>query len=195
MSTHRATTLDHNREEFKRRRNIAMPIAGAIAWLIVAITSQILPAGHQMAWVLFGATGSIAYLGMFISKFTGEDFLDKSKPKNPFDRLFFLTVGMSLLVYAIAIPFYMLDFTSLPLAVGILTGLMWLPLSWIIQHWVGIFHGVGRTVSLLILWYLFPEDRFLYLPLAIVAIYIVTIIVLELRYRSIQEAAFIHSTN
>lgn len=178
-------TLDQQRLEFSRRRMIAMPLAGTIAWTIVGISSLFL-SPSQLVWVVFIATGSIAYLGMFLSKFTGENFLEKSKPKNSFDSLFFHTVAMSLLVYLIAIPFLRADYTSLPLTVGILTGLMWVPLSWIIQHWIGIFHGVARTISLVILWYLFPNDRFLFLPMAIVAIYIFTVIVLELRYRALQ---------
>ncbi len=58
---------------------------------------------------------------------------------------------------------------------------MWLPLSWIIKHWVGIFHSVIRTISILVLWYLFPDNRFVFIPLAIVIIYIMTIIILTNR--------------
>lgn len=101
-------------------------------------------------WVLFIATGSIVYLGLFISKFTGENFLDKKKPKNVFDKLFFFTVGQAILVYSIAIPFFMMDYSSLPLTIGILTELVWLPFSWIINHWVGIFHSVTRTLVVLL---------------------------------------------
>lgn len=115
---------------------------------------------------------------MFISKFTGEDFLAKNRPKNTFDNLFFLTVGQALLVYSIAIPFFLLEYSSLPLTVGILTGLMWLPISWIIDHWVGIFHAVIRTALVLILWYSLPQHRFVAIPFAIVGIYLVTIAIL-----------------
>ncbi len=73
------------------------------------------------------------------------------------------------------------DYTSLPLTVGILTGLMWLPLSWIIDHWIGLFHTITRTVSILLLWYLFPEERFIYIPIAIVVIYSISIIILQKR--------------
>lgn len=132
-------------------------------------------------WVLFIATGSIVYLAMGISKFTGEDYLDKRKPKNSFDYLFFLTVAQAILVYSIAIPFFIENYTSLPLTVGILTGLMWVPLSWIIDHWVGLFHSIVRTISILVLWYLFPSDRFISIPIAIVIIYIVSIIILNKR--------------
>ena len=123
---------------------------------------------------------------MFISKFTGENFLDRSKldqsgPKNTFDTLFFFTAGQSLLTYAIAIPFYMVDHTSLALSVGVLSGTMWLPFSWIIEHWVGLFHGVSRTALVVTAWYVFPARRFVVIPAVIVAIYFVTIAVLVSR--------------
>jgi hypothetical protein len=118
---------------------------------------------------------------LFISKFTGENFLEKNKPKNEFDSLFMFTVGQAILVYSIAIPFFILDYSSLPLSVGILTGLMWLPLSWTIKHWVGIFHTVTRTIAVLALWYLLPDQRFVVIPFVIVAIYIVTLIILNNR--------------
>jgi hypothetical protein len=175
--THLNRTLEEQKKEFKIRKLLATPIAGLVAWLIVGLAGIFLsPTGK--VWVLFIATGSIVYLGMLISKFTGEDFLDKNKPKNAFDKLFFLTVGQAILVYSIAIPFFLLDYSSLPLTVGILSGLMWLPLSWIIDHWVGIFHAVIRTAFVLILWYLLPKYRFVAIPFAIVGIYIVTIAIL-----------------
>lgn len=175
-------SLDIQRSEFSARRFLAMPLAGSIAWIVVGVSGMIFPS-RTVAIILFIATGMIAYLGMFISRFTGENFLDKTKPKNTFDALFFYTVAMSLLVYAIGLPFYLVDHTSLPLSVGILTGLMWLPFSWIIQHWVGIFHSVVRTVLILALWYAFPQQRFVVIPFAIVAVYAFTIAIFEQRWR------------
>src|SRR5262249_60430466 len=115
------------RREFGRRRGIAMPLAGMVAWGVVGVAGIFLPPGPEV-WVLFGATGSILFLGIFFSRFTGENFLDKQRPKNVFDSLFLHTVAMAVLVYAIAIPFFQADYTSLPLSVGILSGLMWWPL-------------------------------------------------------------------
>lgn len=175
--THPDRTLEEQKEEFKSRKLLATPIAGLLAWLIVGIAGIFLsPTGK--VWTLFISTGSIVYLGMFISKFTGENFLDKNRRKNTFDNLFFLTVGQAVLVYSIAIPFFLVEYSSLPLTVGILTGLMWLPLSWIIDHWVGIFHAVVRTALVLVLWYALPQHRFVAIPFAIVAIYVVTIAIL-----------------
>ncbi len=173
-------TLGEQRTEYANGIFLATPLAGLLAWFIIG-TAGLLLTVQEAIYVLFFATGSIAYIGMFISKYTGENFLDKSKPKNEFDKLFFMTVGQAILVYSIAIPFFILDYSSLPLTVGILTGLMWLPFSWIINHWIGIFHSLTRTFFVVLLWYLLPEYRFVAIPFAIVIIYIVTILVLQNR--------------
>jgi ethanolamine transporter EutH len=180
-------TLDEQRREFAQRRGLAMPLAGVVAWSIVGVAGVFLPPGPE-AWVLFGATGAILYLGLLFSRFTGENFLDKQRPKNVFDGLFLRTVAMAVLVYAIAIPFFQADYTSLPLSVGILSGLMWLPFSWIIGHWVGTFHALARTALVTAGWYLFPTLRFVVVPAVIVMIYAVTIVVLEARWRRMCHA-------
>lgn len=176
-------SLDVQRIEFSNQKFIATPLAGLIVWTIIGIMG-IFFSDLVAVWSIFIGTGSIAYLGIFLSKFTGENFLDKSKPKNEFDKLFFFTVGQAILVYSIAIPFFLADYSSLPLTVGILTGLMWLPFSWIINHWVGIFHTLTRTILVLVLWYLLPEHRFIAIPFAIVLIYIITIIILKGRKKA-----------
>lgn len=172
--------LEAQRLEFSNQKFLATPLAGLIVWTLIGLVG-IFFSDFIAVWSVFIGTGSIVYLGMFISKFTGENFLDKTKPKNEFDTLFFFTVAQALLAYAIAIPFFILDYSSLPMTVGILTGLMWLPLSWIINHWVGIFHATFRTAIVLALWYLFPEHRFIAIPFAIAVIYIITIVILRNR--------------
>jgi hypothetical protein len=173
-------TLEQQRQEFSKGPFLATPISGMIAWLLVAL-SGIFFSDQVTVWMLFIATGSIVYLALFISKFTGENFLDRNKTKNVFDGLFFFSVAQSVMAYAIAVPFFLIDYTSLPLSVGILTGTMWLPFSWIIEHWIGIAHTIVRTVSIVVLWYVFPQLRFVAIPLAIVLIYMITLIILNNR--------------
>jgi hypothetical protein len=175
-------SLDDQRADYIRRRGLAMPLAGLIVWTLIGVAGALL-SPILAVWSLFIGTGFIAYLGMMLSRFTGENFLDKRKPKNVFDSLFLHCVAMALLVYAIAIPFFREDYTSLPLTVGILSGLMWVPFSWIIQHWVGVFHSVTRMVMVTIAWYLAPHHRFMIIPAVIVAVYAFTIVVLERRWR------------
>lgn len=121
-------TLEEQRVEFANSKFIATPLAGLIAWSIIGAAGLILPMQY-VVWALFIATGSIDYSGIFISKFTGKNFLDKKKPKNEFNQLFMYTVVQSLLIYSIALPFFMVDYSSLPMTIGILTGLMWVPFS------------------------------------------------------------------
>jgi hypothetical protein len=175
-------SLEEQRAEFASRRLIAMPLAGMMAWSVVAMGAVFLEQ-RAASLLLFVATGMIVYLGMLISRFTGENFVSKKKPKNTFDGLFLCTVGMALLVYGIAIPIFMIEPRSLALTVGILSGLMWLPLSWIIQHWIGAVHAIVRTLGIVAVWVLFPEHSMLAVALMIVALYAMVIPVLELRYR------------
>lgn len=173
-------TLEQQRIEFSNKKFLATPLAGLIIWTLIGIIG-IFSTDFVSVWAIFIGTGSIVYLGLFLSKFTGENFLDKTKPKNEFDTLFLFSVGQAVVVYAIAIPFFLLDHTSLPMTVGILTGLMWVPFSWIIKHWIGVFHTLLRTGLILILWYLLPEFRFVAIPFGIVIVYILTLIILNSR--------------
>lgn len=176
-------TLDEQRAEFARSRFLAMPIAGAIAWSVIGVAGAFLSV-ESAAWVLFIGTGMIFYLGVLIARLLGEDLLGKTRESNAIDRLFLLTVLMAWMVFTIAIPFFMIETTSLPLSVGILAGLMWIPFSWMIQHWIGLFHGIARTVLVVTCWYVFPDHRFVVIPAVIVAVYLVTIYALAKRPRS-----------
>ena len=176
-------TLEQQRIEFINQKFLATPLAGLIIWTIIGLIGIVF-SDFVAVWSIFIGTGSIVYLGLFLSKFTGENFLDKNKPKNEFDTLFLFTAGQAILVYSIAIPFFLVDYSSLPMTVGILTGLMWLPFSWIIKHWVGIFHTLTRIITVLTLWYLLPEYRFIAIPFAIVLIYIITLIILKNRKKT-----------
>lgn len=179
-------SLEQQRQQVAARRGLAMPAAGLLVWLLIGVGGLWLPPRVEV-WVLFIGTGSIAYLGLLLSRLTGENFLDRTQPKNEFDALFYLATGSALLVWAIAIPFFQADYTSLPLTVGILTGLMWLPFGWIIQHWIGLAHGVARTALVLAAWYAFPAQRFVVIPFLIAFLYAAAIAVLERRWR--QRAA------
>ncbi|MCB1554278.1 MAG: hypothetical protein KDJ14_10785 [Xanthomonadales bacterium] len=167
-------SLEAQRAEFAGRPFLAMPIAGMLCWALIGVAGALLPLKYAV-WVLFGVTGSIFYVGLLVARFTGEDLLERRTPKNAFSGAFMSGLLMSLLVFAIAIPFAQQDITSVPLTFGILSGLMWLPLSWIIRHWVGAFHAFSRTALVMVAWYLWPEQRFVSIPLVIVTIYAVTI--------------------
>ncbi len=178
-------TLNELRADFGRSRFLAMPIAGTIAWSVAGVLGAILPV-EQASYALFFCAGGIFGLGVFISRFTGEDILG-TKSHNDLDRLFGLTILMASLVWAIAIPFWLIEPTSLPLSIGVLAGLMWVPFSWMINHWVGLFHGIARTVLVVAAWFAFPGQRFVAIPIVIVAIYLVSIVALVKRPRAASQ--------
>lgn len=178
MSTDR--TLNELRAEFGRSRFLAMPIAGAVAWSAAGgVFGAILRPGPASI-ALFFCMASVFPLGLLIARFTGEDLFG-TKSRNELDSLFMLGLLMANLVWAIAIPFWMIEPSSLPLSGGILAGLMWIPFSWILQHWVALFHGITRTVLVVTAWFLFPDHRFVAIPAVIVIVYLITIVALATR--------------
>ncbi|HTF94644.1 MAG TPA: hypothetical protein VL995_00795 [Cellvibrio sp.] len=191
------TTIDDDlnlaRERFKQRRFLNMPLAGLLAWTIIGLGGIFLESPQAKSWLLFIATGSIVYIAMLLGKITGDPFFQQEK--NPFDRLFFYSILMALLVYSIAIAFFMQDYRSLPMTVGILAGLMWLPFSWIVEHWIGTFHTLMRTLLITLAWFLFPDQSFVIIPAIIAGIYLVSIWVLETRWRTLQLAKNIEQNN
>ena len=179
-------SLEEQREDFKNNRFIAMPLAGTIVWALLGISAPFV-SELTITWMLYIGTGAIFYLGAGLSYLTGERFFAKSVAKNSFDRLFFVGMIMSLMVFAIALPVAAIDHTTVPLSIGILAGLMWMPLSWAIEHWVGYFHTIARTFGIVVAWYLFPDARVEAISAVIVAVYIVSLITLERRFQTIKS--------
>ncbi len=167
-------TLRELRAEFGQSRFIAMPIAGTIAWAVAGVLGSQLSVGRA-SLALFICTGMILPLGTIIGRFVGEDVM---KTRNDLDRLFGLAILMASLVWGIVIPFWLASPTSLPLGIGVLAGLMWVPFSWMLQHWVGLFHAISRTVLIVVAHYAFPRHRFVVIPAIIVVIYLISIVVL-----------------
>ncbi|OBP16366.1 hypothetical protein A5320_02860 [Rheinheimera sp. SA_1] len=186
QATSPSKSLDTQLAEFRNRRFLATPLAGTIIWSLLILTGAFLPPTFAV-WAVFIGTGSIIYLALGLAKLTGESMkFQKGSERNFFDTLFLSAVGMSFLVYALAIPFFLEDYRSLPFTVAVLAGIMWSPVSVLLQHWVGVFHGVVRTVLCTAAWVIAPEHSFILQPVIVVAVYLVSIMALEQRWRSMQ---------
>ncbi|MBB5204710.1 hypothetical protein HNQ51_002024 [Inhella inkyongensis] len=185
MSAH-LVSLDQQLQAFKNRRFLAMPLAGTLAWALILVAGQVLaPRWHLLTTYLL--TGCIAYLGMGLSKLTGEDFMAKENRGNRFSVLFMLCMGQALLAFAIAIPFAIIEPRSAVFMVGMLAGFMWLPITGLIGHWIGAAHAIGRTVMILAAWFLVPDQGMVVVPLIVLGWYALTIPVLERRWAQIQR--------
>lgn len=180
-------SLKTQQELYIQRKFLAMPIAGTIAWFAIGVCG-LLTDDLFTNWVsVFAATGSIFYLAMGVAWLTGEDLLGRRRENTIFDKFFLLAVAQANAVYAIAIPFFLVDRTSLPMTTGILLGLMWIPFSASINHWIGYAHALLRTALVLYFWYAMPEHRFVAIPFAIVGVYLLSIAVLARRHRRVVE--------
>jgi hypothetical protein len=173
-------TLSELRATFGRSRLLSMPIAGAIAWTAVGVCGTMLQDDDSAAIALFLCLPAVFPLALLIGRLIGEDVFG-SQGKNELDGLFGYGILMSILVWGIAIPFWMIEPSSLPLSAGILAGLMWVPLSWILNHWVGLFHAVTRTLLVVLAWFLLPDYRFVVIPALIVIVYAISIVALATR--------------
>lgn len=173
-------TLSELRAEFGRSRMLAMPIAGALVWAAAGLFGALLPDADSASIALFLCMPAVFPIALLISRFTGEDVFG-TKGQNELDRLFMFSLLMANLVWGIVIPFWMIEPSSLPLSAGILAGLIWVPLSWMIQHWVGLFHAIARTILVLAAWFLFPDHRFVVIPALIVIVYLISIVALATR--------------
>jgi hypothetical protein len=180
-------SLDTQLQEFQQRRFMAMPLSGTLVWALLILTGWLLPPSAAVMAIYIG-TGSIVYIAMGMAKLTGENFkFEKGANRNFFDTLFLATVGMSFMVYAIAIPFFLTDYRSLPFTVAVLTGLMWLPISVMMQNWIGVVHAVGRTLLCTAAWFLYPELSFVLQPVIVVGMYGVSLTALQRRWQHMQQ--------
>ncbi len=165
------------RLDFARKRHIAIPIAGAICWAVAGAFGAIFPVRFA-PMAMFICVGMIFPLGLLVGRFVHEDMMARG---NELDGLLFKSVMAASLFWAVAVPFFSVDHSSLPLTLGIIFGIPWMILGWIIRHWIGSFHAIARTVLIVVAWFLFPEYRFVAIPGIIVVIYLISIFVLATR--------------
>ena len=172
-------TLEECRKDFEHsaKRSLAMPIAGALYWLALAIVSTQVSERLGLLILLLGS-GTIFPIALLIAKITKENVFS---PNNPLAKLMGLSVLMVNLLWALHIPLFLYAPEFLPLSVGIGLGLHWIVYSWIIQHPVGLIHAILRTVLVLLAWFTFPESRLFAIGISIVLVYCLSIWLMSTR--------------
>ena len=178
-------TLAELRADFRQSggKFLSMPIAGAVAWSGIVISGVFLPTGRAAVALVIGCV-AITPLSLVLARFLGERLVGGA---NDLGRLMGRSMLMVNLFWAVAVSFWVVEPTSLPLTAGTIMGLQWIVLGWIIQHWIGFFHAIVRALLIVAVWWLLPESRFVAVPAAIVAVYLVSIVVLA--RRNVSETA------
>lgn len=179
-------TLEQQLIEFRSKRYLAMPLSGCIVWALIGVLCPFLTA-YQQVMLTFIGTGSIIYLAMALSKFTGEHIsFQKNGERNWFDSIFLAAVGMTFLMFSISIPLFMENYQALPFALAVQTGLMWLVFGVVAKAPVAYVHAIVRTIACVAAYLTLPEYSFWLQPLIVVCCYGFTIPRLEMRYRAQQ---------
>jgi len=176
---HPLTTL---RQEYDRHagRSIALPIAGAIVWTVVAIAGAVLEARPATFVLLFG-TGLAFPLALALARPLGEHLIDNP---SPLAGLMGRSVVMVNLLWAVHLTLAVQDWAYLPLTLGIGLGLHWVVFGWVIGHPVGLVHAALRTVLVTAAWWAFPDARVSAVAAAVVLTYGYALAVLASRRRS-----------
>ena len=166
-------SLAELRLNYKRKRHIAVPIAGAICWAVAGVLGAALPV-RSAPVALFICVGMIFPVALLVGRLLDENIMARDELSD----LVFKSILAASLFWGVIIPFYILDPSSVPLSLGIVFGIPWMVLSWVIGHWIGSIHAIARTVLVVLTWWFFPEYRFVAIPGVIVVIYLVSILVL-----------------
>ena len=167
-------TLDEYRMDFETsvNRSVSLPIAGVIVWLTIALLSTQFPEKIGILILLF-ASGTIFPIGLVIAKIRGEVLVSS---QNPLAKLMGYCVLMVNLFWAVHIPLFIYAPEFTPLSIGVGLGLHWIVYSWIVKHPVGIIHSILRTILIVVVWFIFPDQRLLAIGLAIVIVYSLSLI-------------------
>lgn len=166
-------TLADLRTDFEAHsnRSLSMPIAAAIVWTVVGLVGLYLPFQNAVFVLAFG-TGAIFPLAMLIAKLRNEILLSST---NPLAKLMGACVIMVNLLWGLHIPLLLYAPQFVPLSLGIGLGLHWVVYSWIIRHPIGYIHAIVRTLSLALVWFMFPTHLIPACALAVVAAYCLSI--------------------
>jgi hypothetical protein len=162
----------------------ALPVAGAIYWIGLAIAGLYL---NDRLWCLlaFATSGLIFPLGLLLQRPTHSSAMSKSA----FGMLLFAALFSMLCFWGVTIPLFYEAREFVPLSLGIGMSLHWPVIGWMYGRTVLFsLHTAVRTAAVIALWYLYPLDRFALIPLAIAAIYLLTALAIAIDITRLRSA-------
>lgn len=154
----------------KANGGVSLPAAGVIYWLVVGIAGFYLPKELWTRLSLF-ATGAIFPLGLLLSKPLKADLMVKS----PISSLFFPAFAAMVLSLPITIAVAYVDLQLVPLTLAIGMSLHWPVIGWMYNSKSCLIHAIVRVFLVTVIWFVFPEFRFTFLPIMVSLLYLFTI--------------------
>ncbi len=171
------TALLHDRlSSYARLRGgFPIPLAGATYWAALAILSQQLPEPTWRYAALFGS-GAIFPLALVYARLFNNNFMKDRTATG--DLLAPAFVGMLIFwPMAIAALWRAPDLFPMILAIGM--GIHWPVIGWSYgRTWIYCAHAIARAIVVFLIWWKAPEQQLLFIPAAVAAIYILTVLVI-----------------
>ena len=178
-------TLDFLKQDIilSSKRGITILTAGALVLLIVSLLSLFLPVEY-MGLVLFCGMGTIFPLGILLSKIFRIDIFRK----NPLGVLGGLAAFQQVLFTPLFILLYHQHYFWLPMVVGIVAGSHFIYYAWLYNSKAYYFMTIATVAVATFAGLRFGEQSYTMVPLAMAAVYLLSIgwLFLENRQSSLQ---------
>lgn len=157
------------------RGGYSVPLAGAVYWAALGVAGYYLT---ERNWILaaFFTSGLIFPLALVFSKLLRNDFMkDKTATGSV---LFPAFVGM-LLFYPMAFAAFGAAPALVPMILAIGMSMHWPVIGWSYGR-TAIYsgHAIVRALAVSAIYVLYPEHKLTWLPFAVAAVYVLTVIVL-----------------
>ncbi len=163
------------REYFiKANGGISLPIAGFVYWLSLGICGFFV-SNNTWSLIAFFTSGLIFPLGILLSKPLKSNIL----AKGPLSTLIMPAIAAMFLSWPMIIAGYITDVHLTPLLVAIGMSLHWPVIGWVYGSKVCLAHAILRGLIVTLLWFSFPELRFITIPWAVSIIYLITVLGLK----------------
>lgn len=155
----------------KANGGIALPAAGTIYWLALGVAGLYL---KPQTWFLVGAfsSGLIFPLGILLSKPLKSNIFVST----PLSDLIAPALISMLMFWPLAIAGSSANISFFPLALAVGMGMHWPVIGWMYGKRVFLYHGIARAVGCTMLWYIFPDQRFVIIPAFVSVVYLASIV-------------------
>ncbi|WP_203294000.1 DUF7010 family protein [Maricaulis parjimensis] len=147
---------------------IALPVAGAIYWIGLAIASNYLSPNDWAFWAAV-FSGAIFPLGVLLQKPLASPFL---KAKSPLSGAGLMAVAAINFLWPLHMVVFYAAPSAAPLTLALGMTLHWPVIGWAYGSRVTIAHGFVRAAVVSAIWFMLPEGRFDILPVAVATLYL-----------------------
>ena len=155
------------------RGGFTFPLAGAIWWGAAAVVGAFVPI-KTWALLAFIGSGLIFPLAVVLSKLLRVDFMHAKSAVD--DAMAPAFIGM-LLFWPMAFAAYWTAVGMTPLILAIGMAMHWPIIGWMYgRPALYSAHAIVRTLVAFALWVLFPDQRAIWVPASVSAVYVATII-------------------